>query len=368
MNNEQRSNSTSLVYVLRIVSCLGLIVFIVLGAFFQLSANVHYHVTERYTFSGGELDTPVYLGVMLPKSGPYQQIENARISWYGTLRNDAYSFVNAVKLSGLKPAGKDLVATIEYEVTLPQGYVSWSAPVEGFQRLPQTGIESDCECIREKAASILRTGKLGGNAYNIYSYTADNLVYESEDSDCTSLSAANALKLGSCTCSGYARLMTALCRASNIPSQMVLGVVYPDPMFSSKITSFPQNPYEAHAWVEYYSEGSWKMADPTWGAKRLKVMQFNRNDGRHLVYGELEHILMIDANLETWADDQAEFVLGEANCLRFVAATDSMQISFLPQVSIQRKWDGRWLNTLIVWAIMTWLLYKYRSRIIGSPK
>jgi len=365
MNNNQSSNSTSLLYILKIVLCLGLIIFIVLGAFFQLSANVHYHVAESYTFSGGDIDTPVYLGVILPKSGPYQQIENVHISWDGALQKDAFDFVDAVKLSGVKRTGKDLVATFEYEVTLPQGYVSWSAPVERFQRLPQSGIESDCECIREKAASITGKGKLGGNAYKIYSFTADYLVYERENVDCTGQSAISALKSGSCVCSGYARLMTALCRASDIPSQMVLGLVYPDPMFRSNITSFPQNPYEAHAWVEYYSEGSWKMADPTWGAKRLNFMQFNRNDSRHLVYGELEHVLAVDANLEVWAIDQAKFMLGDAHCFRYIAVSDSTQISFLPEVSIQRKWDGRWLNTLVVWAVATCLLCNFRYRIFG---
>ena len=95
--------------------------------------------------------------------------------------------------------------------------------------------------------------------------------------------------------------MTALCRASGIPAQMVLGLVYPYPMFRSHPTSFPQNPEESHAWVEYYSEGGWKMADPTWGATYLKFMQFDRNDGRHLLYGELEKVLTVDAAMEKWA-------------------------------------------------------------------
>ena len=366
MKNNQSSNSSFLLYIPRIVLCLGLIIFIVLGAFFQLSANVHYHVAERYTFSGGEKDSQIYLGVMLPKSGPYQQVENVRTSWDGALQKDAFIFVDTVKLSGKNQTGIELVATIEYEVTLPQGYVSWSAPVESFQRLPQVGIESDCECLQEKAASITGIGKLGGNAYKIYSFTADNLVYGHENSDCTGLSAVSALKIGTCVCSGYARLMTALCRASDIPSQMVLGLVYPDPMFSSNTTSFPQNPYEAHAWVEYYSEGSWKMADPTWGAIRPKLMQFNRNDSRHLVYGELEHVLAVDADLEVWALDHADFMLGDAHCFRYIAVSESKQISFLPEVSIQRKWDGRWLNTLLASAVVTCFMCRYRNKILGS--
>ena len=345
--------------------CLGLVTFVVIGTFFWFPANVHYHVTERYIFSGVDKGASVYLGVMIPKSGPYQQVENVQISWDGFRQEETFDFMDAVKLSGMKRGAEDQVATIEYEVTLPQGYVSWSAPVEGFQHLPQAGIESDCECIKEKAASIISKEQSDGNPYKIYSFTTDYLTYSRENEDCTGLSAMSALKIGSCVCSGYARLMTALCRASDIPSQMVLGLVYPDPMFRSSITSFPKNPYEAHAWVEYYSEGSWKMADPTWGTKRLNLMQFNRNDSRHLVYGELEHVLSVDAELETWALSQAEFILGSDHCFRYIAVSDSKQVSFLPEVSIQREWDGRWLNTIILWGIMIWLLRKFRREIIG---
>jgi len=104
---------------------------------------------------------------------------------------------------------------------------------------------------------------------------------------------------------------------------MILGQVYPDPMFRSKINSFPNNPEQAHAWVEYYAERSWKMADPTWGARRLKLLQFNRNDGRHLAYGELEQVLSVDQALELWALDQVGFVLGNDKCFRYIATSDS---------------------------------------------
>ena len=365
MKNNQSSYSTILLYLLKSALCLGLVTFVVIGTFFWLPANVHYHVTERYIFSGGEEVASVYLGVMIPKSGPYQRVENVQISWDGVRQDETFGFMDAVKLSGMKRGAEDQVATIEYDVKLPQEFISWAAPVESFQRLPQPGIESDCKCMREKVASIISKGKPGWNAYKVYAFTIDNLKYSREDADCTSISAAKALEIGSCTCTGFSRLMTALCRAADIPSQMVLGLVYPDPMFKSHVTSFPQNPYEAHAWVEYYTEGSWKMADPTWGAKRLKFMQFNRSDARHLVYGELEHVLAVDAELETWALSQAEFMLGTDHCFRYIAVSDSKQVSFLPEVSIQRKWDGRWLNTLAVWAVATYFLCHSRARIFG---
>jgi len=110
------------------------------------------------------------------------------------------------------------------------------------------------------------------------------------------------------------------------------------------------------------------MADPTWGAKRLKFMQFNRNDGRHLAYGELDQVISVDKALEDWAREQANHIVGDDRCFRYFATSTSGQVSFLPSVSIDRGWDGRWLNTIIVWGIMTWLLCKYRRKIIGIPR
>jgi hypothetical protein len=344
--------------------CLGLIVFVMLGTFFYLPANIHYHVTERFVFSGAGENSSVYLGVMLPKSGPYQWVGNIEISWDGVQREENYGFVNTIKLFGNKSAKENLEAIIEYDVKLPQGPVSWSAPVENFQRQPQTGIESDCDCIQNQASKLC-SETAEKDAYKIYSFTADYLTYSADYKNCTSLSALQAYEIGSCVCTGYSRLMTALCRASGIPAQMVLGLVYPDPMFSSHITSFPENPDEAHAWVEYYSEESWKLADPTWGAKRLKFMQFNRNDGRHLAYGELEQVLSVKKDLEIWALDQARYVLGDDECFRFIATSDSNQSSFFSITSVKRKWDSRWVNTLIVWGVTTGLLCRYRNRIIG---
>jgi hypothetical protein len=365
MKTVSDSTLQALLCGLRGILCLGLICLIVLGAFFWLPAKVHYHVIEKYIFSGGGEGTLIYSGVMLPKSGPYQWVENLETSWEGVQAYVNYGFADVVKFSGEMIDQENLEATIEYDVKLLQGPVSWSAPVEDFQRQPQVGIESDCDCIQVQASDLCE-GTSEKDAYEIYSFTADYLTYSPVDQDCTSLSALQAYEIGSCVCAGYARLMTALCRASGIPAQMVLGLVYPDPMFNLHITSFPQNPEETHAWVEYYSEGSWKLADPTWGAKRLKFMQFNRNDGRHLVYGELEQVLAINRTLDTWALVQADHVLSSERSLRFVASSTSDQVLFLPNTSVKRIWDGRWLNTLIAWGLVTLFLCKYRHKIIPS--
>jgi hypothetical protein len=368
MKTTQSSIYQPLLCGLKVLLCLGLITFVVLGAFFWFPAKVHYHVTESYIFSGTGENADIHLGIMLPKSGPYQWVENVEISWDGVQRVEKKSFVDVVKLSREKSGQENLEATIEYDVILPQGPVSWSAPVESFQRLPQSGIESDSECIQDQV-SILCDGVSESDVYKIYSFTADYLTYSHDDDDriCSNASALKAFKTGSCVCTGYAMLMTAFCRASNIPAQVIIGLIYPDPIIKTKEISFPQNPGEAHAWVEYYSNGSWKMADPTLGANLLKFLQFNRNDSHHLSYGELEQVFFVKTNLVNWALEQAEFVVGDTKCFRYVATSESGHISLTPEISIQRIWDGRLLNTIIAWGIATWLARKYRYKIISLP-
>jgi len=91
---------------LRAILCLGLIGFEVLWSFFCCPANIKYHVTERYDFSGEGEDGSVYLGVMLPKSGPYQWVGNIEISWDGVQQEERHDFVDVIKLSGKKVGRK----------------------------------------------------------------------------------------------------------------------------------------------------------------------------------------------------------------------------------------------------------------------
>ena len=83
---------------------------------------------------------------------------------------------------------------------------------------------------------------------------------------------------------------------------------------------------------------------------------------------QLEQVLSIDKELEVWALEQAKYVLGDDKCFRYISTSDSNQISFSSVTSVQRKWDSRWVNTLIVWGITIWLLCKYRNKIIGLPR
>lgn len=106
------------------------------SSYLWLPKRVHYHITEQYHFSLKGDDDYLYLGVLIPKSGPYQTIENIEISWTGSHERESDNNLDIIKLSGELKRGDISEAVIEYDVILPQGIISWEAPVEDFHNLP----------------------------------------------------------------------------------------------------------------------------------------------------------------------------------------------------------------------------------------
>ena len=331
----------------------------------MLPANLHYRVTERFIFSGSDDGADVSLGILTPKTGPYQNVSEIKIQWEGARKIEHFETVDAIRLSGTNENEKNLEATIEYAVKLRQGKVTWDAPVELFQTLPQEGIESEHSVIQERA-SDLSNHIIQNLPFRIFSFTSDYLTYEEMKEDCVSASALLSYEIGSCVCAGFARLMVALSRAADIPAQVVVGFIYPDPIVKRGEIGNHKNPGEAHAWVEFRSFGKWSLADPTLGSGIGKAVQFGRNDGRHIVYGELEQISVIKDKQEAWALNNSTFFVHKCDCFRFVASSTSKKISMTPITSVQKGWDGRWANALIVWAIAVIILCKFRDKIIPS--
>ena len=138
---------------------------------------------------------------------------------------------------------------------LPQGKVTWDAPVSKSHFLPANGIESEHPLIAETAS------QLSNNPYQIYSYLSKQLVYSEENCQKTNISALEALRSGTCACIGYARLMVALYRAAGIPAQMIIGTILPDDYFALPQISSATFPGHGHAWVEYHDLDRWSLID-----------------------------------------------------------------------------------------------------------
>jgi hypothetical protein len=334
----------------------------VLGVYFWLPATIHYQISEKYQISLKEGNTSIYLGIILPKNGPYQTVNNIRAAWDGEQEKNSYPYVDMLKLSNYGNGEQELQAIVMYDVILPQGNASWQAPVEKFQILPQVGIESDHPEI-EQAALGLADDLERVDAFRIYRFTSNHLSFEEGRCEETNVSALEAYRSKISACIGYSRLMVALCRASGIPAKMIIGVFLPDIFFPLTQISSTGISAGGHAWVEYSSQNTWKMADPSWGKGYLTLLEFNRNDGHHLSYGEFDQFTAAKRDLINWATKQA-FPLDST--LTYIFAADSDQATISSETSIRKTWDGRWFNTLLALAVVTFLLSKIRDRLISK--
>ncbi len=349
---------------LGLILCLTLLVVVTFGSFLLLPAQLHYHIEEKYLFSIEEGEAAIYLGILIPKSGPYQEVKNIMISWDGVQERDNKRYVEVIKLTEELRDGEDQEALVSYDVILPQGKVSWEAPVEEFHRLPQRGIESDHPSLKEAVSQITTSSALE-DVYRIYKYTSDYLIYSVGERDCTSSSALTAYMTRTGACGEFAKLMVSLCRASGLPAQMISGIVLPDlVIYGSSQTRIREHPGESHAWVEFYTDGGWTMADPTVGSGYLNWLHFGRNDGHYLSYGEFEQEGKAYVEMQRWATSQGNIIGSEYASLKFVASADTNQVSITPSSSIKKGWDGRWANTLVSLTLTTFILCKLRNRFI----
>jgi hypothetical protein len=338
-----------------IVSFILILVITIPGAYFGLPAKTHYHIVEKHKVSGLDDHARVNIGIVLPKSGAYQEIKNILVQWEGEQELESNLYTDTYRLWMETAEKNEGEAVIEYDVILPQSSVYWEAPVEEGKLLPQEGIESDHPAIIQKAIEY------SNNPREIYQFTSQHLIYSEENCADTNTSALEAYRLASGSCAGYARLMVALCRAAGIPAQMIFGTVLPDDYIPRTQPAVTGIPGAGHAWVEYYFQGDWSLADPSWGKGYTSLLEFNRNDGRHLSYGEYDHFNEVSDHLTDWASTHS-FILDQKLAYIISASTDTA--SATSEIKVAKQWDGRWLNTIAIFAVVTYSLCKIRDKFI----
>jgi len=346
----------SLIIILAILSIT------VLVSYSWFPANIHYQIKKTFRISQNGDGATINLGIIVPKTGPYQTVKNFNINWNGDQEKNTLAYFDTIRLSDHVSGDQGLEAVVEYDVILRQGKANWQAPFEMRHLLPQVGIESDHPEIKQ-TANRLSSGSDWEDAYRIYQFTSDHLEYSETGCEETNISALEAFKSGNGACIGYSRLMVALCRASGIPAKMIIGSVLPDILFSLPYIISSGTPGGGHAWVEYNSQDNWYLADPSWGKGYATLLAFNRNDGRHLSFGEFDQFTAAKRDLVNWATEQASPV---DDALTYIFAASSDQIEITSETSIRKTWDGRWVNTLLALAVVTYILCKVRDRVISK--
>ena len=108
-----------------LVAILALLSITALGAYTLLPAKIHYRITKTFHISQNAGDADINLGLMLPKSGPYQSVNDLSIQWDGDQEIKSRADVDLLELSGLVKADSEKTALVDYDVTLAQGNPSW---------------------------------------------------------------------------------------------------------------------------------------------------------------------------------------------------------------------------------------------------
>lgn len=316
-----------------------------LSAFLLIPASVSYRITERYALTTSQPDVGVHLAVMVPKSGPYQTVENVSVDWPGDEIRESQESFEVIKLNGI--AGEDgaLEAVLTYDLTLRQGKVKWDASVSDEHLAPEREIESDAPILVTKAAEI------GGDpsrksAYQIYQFTAHHLSWPTGVVTGGNQSALAAYETGIGVCGEHANLMTALCRASGIPAKSISGLFLPPllPPYMAQTRTW-SHPGGAHAWVEIYAEDGWEMVDPTRATNSpLDRLLFGRIFGQHLSYGDKAQQDRVHNEMMVWGKSRGEMTGAMSAPLKFVAVVAEEDATISPMASVKKRQDVRWFT------------------------
>jgi hypothetical protein len=351
-----------LIIAAMVIMVFGLLALTAIGAYVLLPAQMHYHIKKTFVISQVSGDDIVYLGIILPKSGPYQTVNNLSIQWDGVQDHDSRAYVDLIKLSHHLSGDSEIAAVVEYDITLSQGRVTWYAPVEATDLLPEEGIESDHELIKQTALQII-SNQNGNQAYKIFKFTTNFLQYSETECDETNASALEAFSTRLGACIGYSRVMVALSRAAGIPARMVIGTILPDILFSLPEINETGIPGSGHAWVEYNDQDKWHLADPSCGRGFISFLSFDRSDGQHLSFGDFERFAAAKEELYAWATRNA---IAEDNQLTTIFASGSGQTDIRSESTIRKIWDLRWANVILALIAVAFTLSKISGRIIRS--
>ena len=358
-----KSNYTQyLIIGVNLIIILALLSITAVGAYTLLPAKINYHITKTFNISQDIGDAKIYLGLVLPKSGPYQSVNNLSIKWDGNQVSDSRAYVDLLKLSSQIIAESNKMALVNYDITLTQGKTSWQAPIEEIYLLPEEGIESNHEDIKQ-AASRITSNSNGNPAINIFRFISSYLDYSEYGCEKTNVSALEAFHTKVSACIGYSRLMVALCRSSGIPAKMIIGTILPDVLFSLPQVVASGVPGSGHAWVEFNSQNSWHFADPSWGHGYAGILAFDRNNGRHLSLGEFNLFISSKDELYNWATNDASL---KDIQLTSVFASNSDQTELSSETTIRKTWDQRWLNVILALAAVAFGLSKLRDWVLSK--
>lgn len=352
--NKQYSSVTRWV----VIALLSLVV--VLISLFWVSGDLHYDITETYTFSSEDSGS-VYLNVMLPTSGHYQEVLEPVIEWPGTWELHLNGRLNVLRLEMDVEAGQTVEAVISYGVNLWQGQTSWvGEPVTSADLSPTDLVQSDHPEIVSRAESLRVSGDEAQTVKQIFDFTIQHLDWPAEERINADLSALRALQTGVGKSVEHANLMAALCRAVDIPARTISGLTMPESVPFIPMSATWGHPAGAHAWVEVFVDDVWKIADPSWSGQFYQRDMLGWTDGRHLGYETFARESDVYLPLLEEAESEGTWIAAMSAPLRFVVWSDipNESMQFTPRVSLRKTWDARLVmmfSVILILVVLNWL-------------
>lgn len=285
-------------------------------------------IEETYKIKAG-MNRRSYLTVLLPRSYGYQRIDNIAVAGADDFEIEDLSDYSVLHAE-INGNDGNITIHISYDVTLTQGAISWDFTGDEKNLEPEALIESDDHLIIETAKSQQKQDQ-NDTVRSISHFVSSEIKFD--DSVKINVEPQNAVKTltdKKGVCADYANLMTALLRADGIPARSVSGIVLNS---LGKIQEW-NHQGGSHAWVEFYVNGKWHFADPTWGDRYL-----DNSDGYHLSYGDdgLGTILY-NKLLSSFKDDKTLTIIGAMSApLKFILASTDSNATVIPSASVKNQ-------------------------------
>ncbi len=247
-----------------------------------------FKIVESYKMTVPSGET-AWLQVDLPVSYGYQQVGQLQIEGSDSSNITAHDDYQTM-LCTIEGTGSEQLVSISYTVTMLGDTESWQLPDRDDYLLPGEFVDSDNAAIQAAARPLIVDGNELETAKNIHRFVTSTVAPRTSNSvNQMTMKASEVLEAHLGVCGDYAHLMTALLRAAGIPARDVAG----NAMKTLRAPGDWQHPGDAHAWVEFYADGVWHFADPTWGNNT-----FDNADTWHLSYG----MAMSDINAQQVID------------------------------------------------------------------
>ncbi len=294
-----------------------------------------YQVKETYRLYLAE-GSKAYLMVDLPVSYGYQSIDGLTVNnaeEYHFEQKDGYQILHA-EVTG---DGTEKTVEINYNVELFSGNHTWDMVSRDEYLKSYGNIDSDNQRITEQALSLKVENDDYLTAKKILAYVSKTVSFDKTATvNRKTLPASEILEQKTGVCTDYANLATAMLRAAGIPSKHISGLVYNDLKEASDWSHTASS--GSHAWVEFYADGKWHFADPTWG-----ILYFDNSDGYHLSYGtELvdvisdEYKVQFDDLVKSMEDEGYSIIGAMTAPLRFSAFSDDANTMIVPKATVEK--------------------------------